>query len=278
MNDTAMCLRQGIVQRLNECTIKLEKPWEDIIDETIYTRNGFRMVGSDKMDKKKQSENRPIDLSFVMDSNGEINEDYYERLRNNTRALITETSIRLVLDAFLDIGMDIKVPIWLEEDPLVKRRSMRGNSTQGIVVENKEHILIEKFIKEKLPKYYANTVRVMTRYPDQNILIKINSKYCMNIGRDHNSCGVYLFATPKGVYQKCLCPCNVLNGRKNGLCMNYTSECYEFNDETRKILFPEYVEKQSTTSVKKGPKKAANKVYEGKTLCDKLFEEIMKQE
>jgi hypothetical protein len=251
-SDTALCIRRGIIQKLKENDKTLEKSfnvkksWEDIMDETIYTRNGYRMVGSDKMspnkDKQKVAENRPLSLLFVMDSEGQLSDIYYNRLKKDTKALVLETSIRYVIDTYLNQGMNInKFPIWLDEDPLQKKAGSKNQGVAGTVVSGKEHIIIENFIRKHLPKAYSRqVVKAVTRYPDKNLLVKTNSKFCMNLGREHASCGIYFFASPTGIYIKCLCPCNKLEGRKNGLCMDYTSECYPFDEDIRTILFPEF--------------------------------------
>jgi hypothetical protein len=296
-SDTALCIRRGIIQKLKEDkeTFKFTKSWEDVIDETIFTRNGYRMIGSDKMSvvkgtgenpDKKVPENRPLGLLFVMDSEGQLSEGYYNRLKKDTKALILETSIRYVIDTYLNQGMNInKSPLWLEEDPLQRKAANKG--VGGTVVGGKEHVVIENFIRTKLPSAYKRqAVKAVTRYPDKNLLIKTNSRFCMNLGREHNSCGIYFFASPNGLYQKCLCPCNKLDGRKNGLCMDYTSECYPFDEDTRKILFPDFEENLFLKMKKKKKEAAAEKskfVPATKTnikkqqqnLCDKLLNDIM---
>lgn len=296
MSDTALCIRRGIIQKLKESVFKLSKTWEDIIDETIYTRNGYRMIGSDKIStmktpkdsgskkKVKVPENRPLDLLFVMDSYPDylLNENYYNRLRKDTKALVLETSIRYVIDACLDQGMCInKFPLWLEDDILQRKAPNRGIG--GTVASGKDHLIIEEFIHKKLPSVYSNQiVKAVTRYPDGNLLIKTNSRFCMNLGREHNSCGIYFFACPDGIYQKCLCPCNKLDGRKNGLCMDYSSECFPFNEDTRKLLFPGLSENMFVKL--KNKKKEDSKYVPGtkentlsqlEKVVDIMFEKIM---
>lgn len=294
-SDTALCIRRGIIQKLKEANeFKMAKSWEDIIDETIFTRNGYRMVGSDKMKvikengtERKIPEDRPLGLLFVMDSEGQFSDVYYERLKNDTKALILETSIRYVIDTYLNQGMNInKIPIWLEEDPLQKKAGPRSN--QGNVVSTKEHHILEQFIKRNMPKYYHGVIKSVVRYPKEGtyppaLLIKTTSRYCMNIGRDHNSCGVYFYATPDGITQRCLCSCNKMDGRKNGLCMDYVSGEYKFTEETRTILFPE-TEINLFEAEEKTNKKGAymhipmtNKTKMKKELfeCEKMFKSIM---
>ena len=290
MSDTALCIRRGVIQQLKEYK-QLAKSWDQIIDESIYTRNGYRMVGSDKMSRTKVPENRPLSLLFVMDSDGSLNQVYRDRLSGSTKALVHETSIRYVIDTYLSKGMDInKFPEWLEEDPIQKKAGYSG--VAGTVASSTEHLIIEKFIKSDLPRVYFGVVKAVTRYPDKNILIKTTSKYCMNIGREHNSCGIYFFASPNGMYQKCLCSCQKLDGRRNGLCMDYTSSCYEFTDHIKEQLFPNLFEsvddtnstKPKTEDQKKKelkkqqkeqqaykPETKTSRALEIKQRCDKLF-------
>lgn len=306
-SDTALCLRRGIIQKLKEDkdTFKLKKTWEDIIDEVVYTRNGYRMVGSDKMsvvkniegDKKdkKVPENRPLSLLFVMDSEGQLNETYCNRLKKDTKALILETSIRYVIDTYLDHGMNInKFPEWLEEDHIARKAGVRSNS--GNVISGKAHLVVENFIKKYLPSVYKGSVKSVIRYPKEDkyphaLLIKTNSRYCMNIGRNHNSCGIYFYATPVGITQRCLCSCNKMDGRKTGLCMDFTSGLYPFDDDTRSILFPELdknlfeTEQKQKTKIKIKqkqkeeskyiPETKINKLKQQQQLCNKLFGDII---
>lgn len=297
ISDTALLLRRGIIQRLKEVYTNVKKSWEDVIDETIYTRNGYRMVGSDKMNRLKTPENRPLSLLFVIDShpNYAPNKNYTEILSTNTKRLVLETSIRLVIDAYIDQGMNVnKVPPWVEIDALQKRV---GYKVTGNVVSGKEHLVIENFIRKFLPKEYRNTVKSVVRYPKEEnyphaLLIKSSSRYCMNIGRNHNSCGIYFYATPEGITQKCLCSCNKMDNRKTGLCMDFTSGLYPFDDATRNILFPELdrnlfetqskkkellKKKQQRESTKFQPSTKESRVTALKKICDQMLEGITKE-
>jgi hypothetical protein len=237
LSETALAIRSGIIQKLKISGISLDKPWERVIDELIYTRVGYRMVGSDKM-VNKIPENRELKPLFVMNSEGELRQGHYERLLKKPKDLVLETSIRYVLDTYKDSGMPIKIPPWLVSD-FVNISKTFGTSHNYSVVSSKEHFLIEKFIRASLPKQYSKCfIKSVQRYPDNNLLITTTSRYCLNLGREHNSCGIYFFASSKGLYQKCLCPCLKLDNRKKGYCKDYTSDCYIFEDELRLALFP----------------------------------------
>ena len=298
-SQTALIIRRGIVQKLNTdfgpCT--KNKTWEDTIDECIYTRNGYRMVGSDKIIIKKDNdgkiidkipENRELKVVFVMNSEGELKEEYLKRLKDDYFALSLETSIRYVLEIYRkkdSKGMELKkLPKWLDDDALEIAENKNGKKNMSsTIVGNKELLIIENIIHTKLPKDYCKKgiVKAVTRYEDGNILVKTNSRFCMNIGKNHNSCGIYFLIVPNGLYQKCLCTCDNLKGRKKGYCHDYTSEIYKFSDDIRDILFPEYSKTLFLEDKKKQnkyiPGMTENKFIEKKQKdsCDKLFNEIL---
>jgi len=294
-SDTALIMRRGIIQRLKSSSSRKPGNWDDIIDETIYTKNGYRMVGSDKMKLDKTNgkipEGRPLELLFVMDSDGTVNEEYFRRLKIDTKSLVLETSIRNVISAYTIQGMDpVKIPTWLELDPLQSKAGSR--TSKGNVVSSREHFYVENFIKRNLPPVYHGTVKSIVRYPKEDdyppaLLIKTTSKYCMNIGRDHNSCGIYFYATPTGITQRCLCTCNKMEGRRKGLCMDYVSVTYKFEQsdkEIRAVLFPTWQEDDIFMEDEPNKKGAYTHVPNSKNLerrkeareCDKLFDNIMK--
>jgi hypothetical protein len=64
--------------------------------------------------------------------------------------------------------------------------------------------------------------------------------------------------------------------------MDYTSECFPFDDDTKKILFPDFREnlflekkKKKKEESKYVPATKANLVSQQKTICDKLLNDIM---
>jgi len=277
-SETALIIRRGLIQKLKESDIIISKPWEDIFDEVIYTRNGYRMTYSDKMYKDKETgekiiENRKLDLLFVVDKDG-VNEIYTQRLKNDIKTLCSETSIRYVIET---PPMSIKIPEWLDEDAIHIKEGR--SSAPGKIASSTEHLHIEKFMRKTLPKPFARgIIKEVCRYHDGNILIKTSSRYCMNLGRAHNSCGIYFFGSPLGMYQKCLCPCNTLEGRKDGYCKDFTSECFKWPEDLRTLLFPEFNYLANTKKKKNSyePFNPNREYIEKQLVCDKMLEDIMK--
>ncbi len=265
----AILLREGILQKLLEKYGERyeENKWADVIDERIYTSNGFRMVGSDKLAKKTAESVRAHDNStdrivpenriywplFVMDSMGELRNDYFTRICKDMEALVLDTSIRFVP---VSIGTPItKIPTWLTIEERTRNKIKRNKTSSKISrldIETKEFDTLREIMLQKLPKEYSNQqIKSVQRYPDGNLLIITDSRHCMNIGREHNSCGIYFFASNKGIYQKCLCPCINMKDRIFGYCKDYTSSCFEFPEDVRNVLFPKTGIRQKNESKKK---------------------------
>ena len=238
--------------------------WEDIIDDVIYIRNGYRMVGSDKLDPKTRNpENRPYSLIFIMDSLGNLRTNYFDRLKSDYYSLILDTSIRNVPLENNKLTVPFtKIPNWFPTAALRKTKKSGNRNGNKRLIGTIEHEVIQKFMDSELPDVYRNqSIKEIRQYEDGNYLIITNSKYCMNIQRDHRSCGIYFFVTPKGLYQKCLCPCINLKERINGYCKDYTSKCYEFTPEITELLFSKEqidLESNKTKKTKKTKKIVKN--------------------
>lgn len=279
----ALLIRQGILVRVTEkYGERPENPWEDVFDDRIYTSNGYRMVGSDKM-TRGSPEGREYWPMFVIDSEGNQRDAYFTRISTDKLALVLDTSIRFVP---VKVSIPItKIPTWLPVTAEVTKTPRRGGgSTKGIRVsiETKEYEALREFMMQKLPNAYRNQViKSVQKYPDGNLLIITDSRHCMNIGREHNSCGIYFFATPTGMYQKCLCPCINLKDRIFGYCKDYTSSCFEFPEEVRTLLFPPNMAHKKSKIGTKHPnlsstQRASNFQRHLSDFCNDIFESITK--
>jgi len=233
--DSALFLRDNIIEELVKNIKISSKSWDDMFDKRIYKSNGYRMVGSDKLDKGLP-ENREYWPLFVLNGYNELSIMYLSKLENY-EDLMFETSIRYVPENYFVLDNMGMIP------KNMKINFTKVNKIFNIPVFNecsKEKVVIEHFIKTCLPQYekYGNIITGVLRTPLGNLLVKTNCKYCMNIGREHNSCGIYFMIYDKGLVQKCLCPCASLNGRLHGYCYDFVSQNYEIPKDLFMILFP----------------------------------------
>ncbi len=278
--EDALTIREAILIKLKDWEPILNS-WEDTLDELIYIRNGYRMVGSDKLVPKTNTpENRPYTLLCILDSKGEERTTYFDRLNNDNYSLILDTSIRFVSLENSKITIPFKkIPEWLPITNIKKSKKQKDGKTR--LLGTVEYEIIQNFMESELPSCYKHqSIKDIRQYPDGNFLIITDSSYCMNIQRDHNSCGIYFFGTRKGIYQKCLCPCDNLKNRINGYCKNYTSECYPFSKDISNLLFPNPEIPKPKAKVKKTMNLCINSQTKSKYLknhssfCDDLFNSL----
>lgn len=226
-SEIALAIRQEILAQFT-MTAKCNNAMDDVFDPLVYTRNGFRMVGSDKWNHKtRRGENRVYGIDFVMDSEGNMREAYADLLRKNTFRMVQDTSIR---EIFGNTAKTIPLPnVKLANVPAKNRKLVRRNEDLSA---------LEDFLRSSMPKGYVNVnVKGLREYPDGNFLVITDSKYCLNLRRNHSSCGIYFLLTARGVYQKCLCPCKNLKGRKFGYCHEFTSKLYPIDDFLKELYF-----------------------------------------
>jgi hypothetical protein len=250
-NEIAKMFRSAVIQQFEQLKIRAGQDWATQFDILIYEGVGYTMVGSSKLEKPRR-----VYMPFIIiDKNGNSLDAYLNRLLQNPLDLMLDTSIRYIPDNVKHDTFDgcrpTKVPEWFKENEHLVRPVMRrkSNSVKCIGVDKDYVYKIIIDTLRKAPKVWSHnnysdvTIKTIQRYPDAsgpncgNLLIVVNSKYCMNLGREHNSCGIYFHANRKGICQKCLCPCNNLQGRKNGLCSGYTSSYIPFPEEFLEVLF-----------------------------------------
>ncbi len=224
--------------------------FNDIIDERIYLKNGYRMVGSDKIVKIKDKNGEEIkkgeDRIYwpigVLSGQGEFLQSYLTTLLTDYYHMISETSIRNVpsyVQFNLPEGYLMKVnPEWYIKTEDVKYKHERKTYAQltGHINE-----IVSSFIYKNAPEYGQDIVKhIVTAENDgRNIyFVAVSTKYCSNIEKEHNSCGIYFIIDGNVMYQRCFCTCDTLRGRKNGFCSGYRSKHYLLSKEIKEELYP----------------------------------------
>ncbi len=286
--DNAMIIRDAILQSFNDKYMndladitQTTKTWSSIIDERIYIKNGFRMIGSDKIiDKKKGTyENRVYWPFAVLNSKQELVPEYLNILLNDIERMMYDTSIRIVPENIMD--MKPHIPSWTIIDLKKIKNVSNSNSHGSYTSGTQEHIIIENFIRNNIIEYknITNLVSEVAITENDNILVKTGTKYCMNLGREHNSCGIYFFIHKNGyLIQKCLCPCDNLTDRKNGLCKDYQSKQYIVPNDLLFILFGHQNSNVIFRSLDQNNKDQNNKDQNNKDQIDKTVEKVLKKD
>ena len=310
--DMAKNIRYGWLQHFEKKFGRRDRnnPWQDVFDMSVYTTNGLRMVGSDKMEKcssckgKKAkdnvcaagicngldgqySENRIYRAVFAV-QNVVFNEedktynapDYDILMSEIQRCGFNEvlfTSIRTAKPA----PTPMVLPEWYDvayfSDEQEKHRSIynptpaertKKREAIGRMTENQESMktlfankkrfpatddecrAVQKWLHDdklvdncRIPEVYRNTkiidlTRIDTDGGYPYYFARVDSSFCMNIRDEHNHNSIYFLINRWGLYQKCFCTCETLEGRAHGLCKKYKSGMYAMPNYVTVALYP----------------------------------------
>ena len=116
------------------------------------------------------------------------------------------------------------------------------NEKYKISTDSKVFKTIRKLINRKMPDIYKNTkimdIHLCNSGVNDYYLIRMNTSFCMNVARYHNSNTIYFVVTEYGICQKCFCNCKSLEGRKYKVyCKDFRSGIRPISTRTKKILF-----------------------------------------
>lgn len=245
-----------IIGEFNETFPNVE--WKEYIDVQVYT-NGLRMVGSRKMVMKKRKIREVSDESttpqtqkndyetikvdegreyvphmYVSSSGVEIPEEdqlCYYNLRQ-LKQIMADTCIRTYNN---EKSID---PIGeLPELLKVKKKSSSNRKTDTDIEDPRVVDRVEAFIRYQTIVQWNSPLRQLRKH-DKFYIAKIDSMYCLNVQREHNSCGIYFQITEHGMYQRCFCKCDTEEGRLSGKCDKFKSAPFPLPMEVLKMLFP----------------------------------------
>ena len=235
------------------CIIKLKtiygncfsNTFSDIIDEHVFVSSGLRLTCSRKghyvsQTKEFIDEGRPYNLLYVIENNS-LNNDEYEKMNSDIYHLIKETSI---ITHISDITPVENNPNKYCDDCEIDDENENSNNTGNYDDSNYWTRLdradinykeIIRYFNTYVKDYKVNDIKRI--FHSNNIyIICTKSKYCLNIKRDHNSCGVYFKLNKDGICQKCFCKCDSMDGRKYGYCRDFSSPTIPCTPHLKKLL------------------------------------------
>lgn len=202
----------------------------------------------------------------VINGDGSDNVDLMRELLEDEIEMVRVSSIRTV--ATMDDVPMMSYPVWFDSklhfDVMIKAvKSLGGGSSSICSREDRIKLKKDDVRFKKIVEWFGNDnlhelFRVPSVYRKVRIeditmctpvnegvfsryyLVGIDSSYCMNLCGKHSSSGVYFVITSSGgMYQKCFCRCNTLEGRKSGKrCEEFRSDSFEIPDDLDYLLFP----------------------------------------
>lgn len=211
---------------------------ELIDDELLMTRTTSIKLSSESPDLQEIPE--WFDPNFQI----EVGKDTLENKRMIIKPLIPK---RCAIKTLENNELNI-----LHDSNNFNLKSLDNESTRAKVsdVDNRKQLIIDWFRDETyldwflIPEVYRdiNIEDVVLNVPklgERYYTIKVDSRYCQNIQREHYSNGIYFVLNRSGLYQKCFCKCNTTSERVSGKrCCEYHSPRVQIPQKIKDVLFP----------------------------------------
>ena len=230
-----------------------EYDWFKFIDPSVYGTignsskgSGFRMPWSHKKSKHEDCKGSGCD---ACSQSGKITEGMYlpicvlttheEKIikqdpDENTLWLTTIRSEKKQEDV-------LQIPSVVNFENMPKTTKREGgftkNQTKNEFVSGELKVLLEIFIRKNLEG--QKDARVSKIFKNKtSYLVQTTSKYCENLKRNHSSNHVWFFmdAKNKTICQKCFCRCETTEGRRHGLCKDFSGRKSLLNSKINDIV------------------------------------------
>ena len=239
----ALEIRKTCILRLNKNKYLFENTISDILDEHVFTNSGLRLTGSRKghyisQTKEFIDEGRPYNLLCTLRSN-EFNLEMLDELKKDYILLVNKTSIITTDDNITNIknNPNLECEDCEEETNNDYISNLNNSYWKRINKEDIRYIEILRFFNIYVKDYTVKDIKRIFSSENESVYILCSqSKYCTNIGKNHNSEHIYFKLNKEGICQKCFCRCDTMYGRKHGYCKDYESEFIPCTPQLRKVL------------------------------------------
>ncbi len=213
--------------------------FNEIVDESVFKNSGLRLTGSKKghfisQTKEWEDEGREYKIHDVI-INNLSNKEELINLKNNYSKLIKETSIISLKKEITNYNIVIcnDCEISPDEEEVNSYISTWQKISKNSMIYKEIIRFFNLYVKEYSDK---DIKRIYVSDNNKTYLLNSKSKYCQNIGRNHNSEHIYFLLTLTGIVQKCFCKCNTLDNRKYGYCKDYSSNSIPCTPHLIKLL------------------------------------------
>lgn len=256
--EIALNIRETIILDLENTFGKRVFPnnsWHDVVDASVYMKaggpgGGLRMMGSHKTENCKECKGhvakknekkcdhcggngkvgigRPYHAIMVLNGDGKRRIDIEEMYRNNMLQLMMDTKLRTTFtEPQPKFVLPEGFPTYLQLNNVKQKvHKSHENATRTVLMNNNpEWDLLLKYIRSY--NIYKNTfIKSVTSNKNQTeFVIHLNgenSRYCHNIGREHNSNRIYIVVNKEGIFQRCHDSADEQSKEmKFGLCKEY---------------------------------------------------------
>lgn len=198
----------------------LVETWGTILDKSVYKGNGLRMPWS----AKGRGDGRFYELAFVLG-------DEYRRVGPMGTVSELRDAVRALSIRTFGVAPTIDVQSTSQDSQRETLPTTHHHvSAYSDVLDKVAGVLPVQFLGQKFTGIIAT---------EHCFMLRSTARYCINLGRAHRTNNVYFMLTKRGVCQRCYCRCETTEGRKYGMCKDFTSEYWTVPTDVLRAFFPD---------------------------------------
>lgn len=204
----------------------LANGWANIVDSTVYTSNGLRMPWS----AKGRDDKRFYDVKWTL-TPGDLS------------ALDPVSGVTALRDHLHRLS--IRAPTGKEPTLTLVDEPASGKTESSSGAADFSHKSLAAFsdvlpaLAAALPVQFMGQKFTGLLASEHCFMLRSTARYCFNLGRAHRTNNVYFVLTKKGVSQRCYCRCETDEGRKFGMCKDFSSQVWDVPGEVTLAFFGE---------------------------------------
>ena len=251
----AIHLRWHIISTLN---ISKRGDWSQYVDGSVYgdletgtKGSGFRMPWCHKKGKHDECKGQGC---MVCEHTGKLTEGEYLPVFHYSENGISQCSSEITVEGlWLSTVRSQAEPLSIPKGPVtVEVKKKEGNfkslQTKNEVVNSELSALLETFVRMYLPGQSKSRIKKIFKHRD-TYRVETTSRYCENLGRNHNSNHVWFMVEKGTICQKCFCRCETMEGRKHGFCKDFSGRPHYLPKGVCDILFTKSKDDSSVVPV-----------------------------
>jgi hypothetical protein len=221
---TALAFRRHLLDHLSQTELRAANAWDDVVDKCVFVSNGLRMPWSAK-GKASSAVYAPARLLYGDETVRIDPPKGVTEVRGWTR----DMSIRAFGREETPLRPGVVCQVDCADDH-------PGTTLHGTAKRLADFPAAQQVVR-CLPAEYADAKVVAILQTESCFILKTNSRWCMNVDRNHANSSTFLVLSLKGVRCGCFCRKDDVSDRKWGACRDYRSDTYAVPDDVMQAFF-----------------------------------------
>lgn len=227
---TALALRLRALEALHGVDpggMGLVGAWDSIIDAVVYKSSGLRMPWS-----AKGRHDPRVYVPRARLADGALHPLQAPTGVGALRELVRQLSIRT-------FGAEPTVTVAGSDDAAAAAAG--GGDDGGAYVHRSLAAFADVLpaLAAALPLEFLGQRFTGLMAAEHCYMLRSTARHCFNLGRAHRTNNVYFVVTRRGVSQRCYCRCETTEGRRFGMCKDFSSDWWPVPAAVTAAFFPE---------------------------------------